>query len=119
MKRLLSITLALSLIGSSAAMAQPYRGGHGSNGYNNHRSYSAPYRGNYGRGYRDNSGAVAAVGVGILALGLFGALASQNSYSNGYYAAPPPPPYGGYGYAPSYGYSYAPSYGYGGGYYGR
>jgi hypothetical protein len=122
MKRLLSITLALSLIGSSAAMAQPYRGG--SYGHDN-RHYSAPYRGghgyDYGRGYgyRDNGGAVAAVGIGILALGLFGALASQNNqYSNGYYA-PPPPPYGGYGYAPSYGNSYAPTYGYGGGYYGR
>lgn len=113
MKRLLSITLALSLIGSSSAMAYGYQGG----GYRaGSHSYSAPYRGGYG--YRDHSrNAAAAVGVGILALGLFAALASQNNrYSDGYYAPPPPRygygGYGGYGSTPSYG------YGYGGGYYG-
>jgi hypothetical protein len=39
------------------------------------------------------------VGVGILALGLFAALASQHDndhYSSSYYAPPPRPGYGGY-----------------------
>jgi hypothetical protein len=109
MKRLLSVTLALALLGSSAAMAQPYsRGGDYRQGY----THAAPYRGGYGYGYRDHRGgnAAAAVGVGILALGLFGALASQNDhyYDRGYYAPPPPPPppaYYGYG-APGYGFSF-------------
>jgi hypothetical protein len=114
MKRLLSVTLALALLGSSAVMAQPYsRGGDYRHGY----THSAPYRGGYGYGYRDHRGsdAAAAVGVGILALGLFGALASQNDhyYDRGYYAPPPPPSPAYYGYrAPSYGYG-VPGYGYG------
>jgi hypothetical protein len=109
MKRLLSIGLALSLLGSSAAIAREpahdYR--HSSYGH------SAPYRGGYG--YRDNG--AAAVGVGILALGLFGALAAQNNnhYDRDYYAPPPNYGYGGYGYN-----SYGPAYGYGGSFhYGR
>ena len=111
MKRVLSIGLALSLLGSSAAMA--YERGHD---YRNSYGHSAPYRGGYG--YRDNNnGAAAAVGIGILALGLFGALAAQNNshYDRGYYAPPPRYGYGNYGYN-----SYGPAYGYGGSYrYGR
>src|SRR5258705_13362429 len=91
MKRVISIALALTLMGTSVAMARGYQGG----GYGDHRGYngySTPYRGGYG--YRDRSNnTAAAVGVGILALGLFAALASQHnndSYSSGYY--PPPPP---------------------------
>jgi hypothetical protein len=108
MKRLLSITLALSLLGSSAAFAHDsYRGGD----YRHSYERSAPYHGGYGYGYRHDNGAntAAAVGVGILALGLFAALASQHNddyYNNRYYAPPPPPPpsYGyGYGYNPGYG----------------
>jgi hypothetical protein len=125
MKRLLSIALALTLMGSSVAMAHGYQGG----GYGDRRGYngySAPNRDGYG--YRDRSNTpAAAVGVGILALGLFAALASQHNndrYSSGYYA--PPPRYGdygpGYGSSPGYGYGYGSSpgygYGYGGGYYG-
>ena len=114
MKRLLSITLALTLMGTSAAVAHGYQGGYGDRrGYN---GYSAPYRGGYE--YRDrNNNTAAAVGVGILALGLFAALASQHNsdpYSSGYYA--PPPRYGYSGYGPGYGST--PGYGYGGGYYG-
>ena len=111
MKRLLSITLALSLLGSSVAMANGYQGG----GYGEHRGngYSTPYRGGYG--YRDRGdNTAAAVGVGILALGLFAALASQHNndhYSSGYYA-PPPPRYG-YSGNPGYGYGYGGYYGYG------
>ncbi len=100
MKRLLSVALALTLMGSSVAMARGYQGGgysdrHGYNGY------SAPNHGGYG--YRDRgNNTAAAVGVGILALGLFAALASQHNndhYASGYYA--PPPRYGDYG--PGYG----------------
>ncbi len=109
MKRLLSITLALTLLGSSVAMAHGYQGSdYGDRrGYN---GYSAPYRGGYGYRDRDNN-AAAAVGVGILALGLFAALASQHNdhYSSGY---APPPRYSGYG--SGYGYSPGYSYGYGG-----
>jgi hypothetical protein len=111
MKRILSIGLALSLLGSSAAFAHDSaRDGRGSYGH------SAPYRGGYAHRDRDNNGAAAAVGLGILALGVFGALAAQNNshYDRDYYA--PPPSYG-YG---NYGYSYGPSYGAGGSYrYGR
>ena len=116
MKRLLSITLALTLLGSSVAMAHGYQGSdYGDRrGYN---GYSAPYRGGYGYRDRDNN-AAAAVGVGILALGLFAALASQHDndhYSRGYNAPPPRYGYGGYapGYNPGYGYGYGGYYGYG------
>jgi hypothetical protein len=118
MKRLLSIALALTLMGSSVAMARGYQGGgysdrHGYNGY------SAPNHGGYGYRDRDNN-AAAAVGVGILALGLFAALASQHDndrYSSGYYAPPPRSGYGaygpGYGSSPGYGSGYGGYYGYG------
>jgi len=95
MKRLLSITLALSLLGSSAAMAHGYPGGGA------HRAYGPSY--GYSYGYRDNNNA-AALGAGILALGLFAALASQNNndyYGRGYNA--PRRVYGGYGYNRGYG----------------
>lgn len=107
MKRLLSIGLVLSLIGSSAAMARETGHDYGRSSYGHSYGYSAPYRGGYGYRHNDN-GAVAAVGVGILALGLFGALAAQSNgyngyYDRGYYA--PPPSYG-YGYRYN---SYGPS----------
>jgi hypothetical protein len=105
MKRLISIGLALSLLGSSAAFAHDSgRDSHGS------YSHSAPYRGGYG--YRDNNGAAAAVGLGILALGVFGALAAQNNshYDRSYYAPPPRYDYGNYGHS-NYGYNYGPNYG--------
>lgn len=118
MKPLLSIALALTLMGSSVAMARGYQGGgysdrHGYNGY------SAPNRGGYE--YRNRSDdTAAAVGVGILALGLFAALASQHDsdhYSGGYFAPPPRPGYGGsgsgYGSSPGYGNGYGGYYGYG------
>jgi|HubBroStandDraft_6_1064221.scaffolds.fasta_scaffold347488_2 hypothetical protein len=116
MKRLLSIALALTLMGSSVATARGYQGGDYSDrhGYN---GYSAPNRGGYG--YRDRSNdTAAAVGVGIVALGLFAALASQHDsehYSGGYYAPPPRPGYSGYGYGsgPGYRNGYGGSYGYG------
>jgi hypothetical protein len=87
---------------SSYGHAAPYRGG-----YDNRGSYD-----NRGYGYRHNdNGTAAAVGVGILALGLFGALAAQSNGYNGYYER------GYYGPPQSYGYSYG--YGYNGYRYGR
>jgi hypothetical protein len=98
MKRLLSIALALTLMGSSVAMARGYQGGGGYGDRHGNNGYSVPYRGGYGYRDRDNN-AAAAVGIGILALGLFAALASQHDndhYSSSYYAPPPRPGYGGY-----------------------
>lgn len=118
MKRLLSIALALTLMGTSVAMARGYQGGsYGDRGYNGYNGYSTPYRGGNAYRERNNDGAVA-VGAGILALGLFAALASHNSdhYSSSYYAPPPRSGYGGYG--PGYGSNPGYGYGYGGGYYG-
>jgi hypothetical protein len=110
MKRLISITLALTLLGSSVAMARGYQDGYGD--HRGYGGYSTPYRGGYGYHDRGNDTA-AAVGVGILALGLFAALASQ--HNNDHYAPPPRYSYGGYGS----GYGSSPGYGYGyGGYYG-
>ena len=65
MKRVLSITTALLLLGSTAAMAQGYRGS-----YNNYRDY----------GYHDRGGNVAgaAIGAGILGFALGGAVLPMN-----------------------------------------
>jgi hypothetical protein len=100
MKRLIAAGLALSLLGSSAAMANDY----GRN-YGHTYGHAAPYRGDRGYRYRDNGNAAAAVGIGILALGLFGALAAANNNHYDY----------GYSYTPSYANGYGPS---NGGYYG-
>ena len=98
MKKLLSIALALALVGGSATASMA----HGRPGYGPpvHRSYHAkPY--GYGYGYRrDNS--AAALGIGLLAFGLIATLAAQNNARNSYgpppgYYGPPPAPYG---YAP-------------------
>jgi hypothetical protein len=86
MKRLISATLAVLLLGSSVAMAQDYRG------YApDHRAYSrSEYRG------RD-SNPMAAIGVGLTALGVFAAIASNHDYHPAYYN-------GGY-YARDHGYA--------------
>ena len=95
MKKLLSVTLALALLGGStmAAMA------HGRYGPPVHRGY---YAQSYGYGYRRHDNSAAALGIGLLAFGLIATLAAQNNARAygpppGYYGPPPPPPYG-YGY---------------------
>lgn len=101
MKRLLSATLAgtlaLSLVGATAASAQSFRhGGHGySRGYNGY---------GYGYGHRNNDGALLGLGIGLFALGAIAAASSRDRYEDRYYDrydyGPPPPSYryGGYGY---------------------
>ena len=92
MKRLICATLALTLLGATAASAGPYnRGG----GYH-HR--------HHGGGGRDN-GALIGLGIGLFALG---AIAASSQRDRGYdryddrydYGPPPPPP----GYGQRYGY---------------
>ncbi len=70
MKRLISATLALILLGSTAAMAQDYR----ANGYApDHRAYAAPYR-------ERNANPAAAIGVGLAAIGMFAAIANHHEH---------------------------------------
>jgi hypothetical protein len=78
MKRLLSATLALSLLGATAASAAPY--GYGDQGYSD--GYSNSYRDD---GYRDrgtDNGPAIAAGIGLLAL--VAIMASQNHRHDGY-----------------------------------
>ena len=105
MKRILSVLMALALVGGSttAALANG-RPGYDRPGYDRHAGYryAQPYGNGYGYrdGYRrDNS--TAALGFGLLAFGLIATLAAQNNHRD----------YNG----PGYGYSAQP-YGYGGGY---
>ena len=99
MKRLLSAalagTMALSLLGATAASAQSYRhGGFGHGGYS---------RGWHGR---DNTGALVGLGIGLFALGAIAAASSHDRYYDRYEYGPPPPPPP----PPAYGYGYR--YGY-------
>jgi hypothetical protein len=77
MKKFLSITLALALLGGSTTAALA----HGRPGYGPpiHRGYYAqPYGYGHGYGYRrDNS--AAALGMGLFAFGLIATLAAQNN----------------------------------------
>ena len=97
MKKLLSVTLALALLGGSTTAALA----HGRYGPPVHRGYYAqPY---YGYGYRRHDNGAAALGIGLLAFGLIATLAAQNNARAygpppGYYSPPPPPPPYGYGY---------------------
>ena len=98
MKKLLSVTLALALLGGSATAAMA----HGRYGPPVHRGhYAQPY--GYGYGYRRHDNSAAALGIGLLAFGLIATLAAQNSARAygpppGYYGPPPPPAPYGYGY---------------------
>jgi hypothetical protein len=103
MKRLLSAltagTMALSLLGATAASAQPFRHG-GFGGY--HGGYGGYRGGWHGRG--DNTGALVGLGIGLFALGAIAAASSHHDryYDRYDYGPPPPPPAYGYGYG--YGY---------------
>ena len=105
MKRLISAAIALTLLGTAAASAQPYRhGGYGYGGYGR-GGYS---HGDYGRGWHgrgDNDGALIGLGIGLFALGAIAAASSHDRYYDRYDYGPPPPP-------PSYGYDRGYSYGY-------
>ena len=99
MKRLISAltagTLALSLLGATAASAQSYRHGGYHGGWHD--------RGWHGRG--DNSGALIGLGIGLFALGAIAASSHNDRYYDRYEYGPPPPP------PPAYGY-YGERYGY-------
>jgi hypothetical protein len=98
MKRLITTltasALALSLVGATAASAQPYRHGGGYHGGWHDRGW-------HGRG---NDGALIGLGVGLFALGAIAAASSHDRYYDRYEYGPPPPPppppayYGRYGY---------------------
>ena len=99
MKKLLSVTLALALLGGSTTGALA----HGRHGPPVHRGYYAPHSYSYGSRRHDNT--AAALGIGLLAFGLIATLAAQSNARAygpppGYYAPPPPPP------PPPYGYGY-------------
>jgi hypothetical protein len=89
MKRLICAALALSMLGATAASAQPYR--HGGYGYG----------GSWHR--HDDTGALVGLGLGLFALGAIVAASNHDrSYDRYEYAPPPPPPPAYYG--PAYGY---------------
>ena len=79
MKRLVSAALALSLLGATAAVADPYD--HGNRGYND--SYGRQDRDGYHRDHRNNDGTAVVAGLSILALAAI--LASQNHHQHRYY----------------------------------
>jgi opacity protein-like surface antigen len=90
MKRLICATLALSLLGATAASAQPFHGGYGHGGYGYH-----------GGGWHGRGAGLIGLGVGLLALGAVAAASEHDRYYDRYdYGPPPPPPpaYGRYGY---------------------
>lgn len=95
MKRLICSALALSMLGATAASAQPYR--HGGFGY----------RGGW-HGHND-TGALVGLGLGLFALGAIAAASSHDRYDDRFEYGPPPPPppppaYYGPAYGPAYGY---------------
>ena len=95
MKRLIAASLALTLLGSAAASAQPY--------------YHGGFGGGYHRGgwHGRNDGALIGLGIGLFALGAIAASANHDRYYDRYEYGPPPPP------PPAYGYGYNRGYGYG------
>src|ERR1700691_3967368 len=77
MKRLICATVALSLLGATAAFAEPYHHG----GFGN--------RGWHGRGA---GGALIGLGVGLFALGAIAAASDHDRYYDRYPYEPPAPP---------------------------
>jgi hypothetical protein len=110
MKRLVCAALALSLIGSTAAVAQPYGRSGGWGGYSHQ---------DHGRG---DNGAGLAVGLGVGLFALAAIAASQHhdrgydGYDNHGYGYGGGSHYNQGGYTPRYGGGYSSSYGYDGGY---
>ncbi len=90
MKRLIAASLALSLLGATAASAAPFHHG-GFGGYHN---------GWHGRG---DNGALIGLGVGLFALGAIAAASDHDRYYDRYEYGPPPPPPPAY-YGQRYGY---------------
>ena len=87
MKRLLSAALALTLLGGSAAYADPHGYGHRDNYYGERHHWR----------HHDDTGAAVAAGVGIFAL--MAILASQDrERRDAQYQGPPPPNYPDNGY---------------------
>jgi hypothetical protein len=76
MKRLIAATLALTMLGSTAAMAHDYRG-YGYHGYRHHK-------------HHDNLGPAIAVGLGVAALAIIASSQSDHDRyeRRGYYYAP-------------------------------
>ena len=75
MKRLICTALALSMLGATAASAQPFRhGGYG-----------------YGGGWHrhDDTGALIGLGVGLFALGAIAAASDHDRYDDRYQYGPP------------------------------
>lgn len=96
--RLIAGTLAVALLGTTAASADPYGRGGYRGGWHD--------RGWHGRG--DNTGALIGLGIGLFALGAIAASSQHDRYYDRYEYGPPPPPppppaYYGRGY---YGYDY-------------
>ncbi len=109
MKRLVSATLALTLLGGSAAVAAPSDRG-GNQGYDS--GYGNAYRGDNYRGHNGSNGGAIVAGVGILTLAAI--LASQHRhhyYHYGWYKGDGDR-YGYYnGYNGGYGAQYGNRYG--------
>ena len=86
MKRLVCAALVLSMLGTTAASAQPF------------------HRGGYGYGWhnRDDTGTLIGLGVGLFALGTIAGVSDHDRYNDRYAYGPPPPPPPAYG--PGYGY---------------
>ena len=97
--RLIASTLALSLLGATAASADPYH--HGGFGYR------GGYHGGW-HGHGDNTGALVGLGIGLFALGAIAASSQHDRYYDRYeYGPPPPPPPPPPAYGPRYyGYDY-------------
>ncbi|MBU3079218.1 hypothetical protein [Sphingomonas quercus] len=105
-KAIAALLLGATIAGAAATPAEAARYyGRGGHGYGYSRGYHGGY---YGRGYYPRRGVStgAAVGLGLLGVGIGAAIASQPRYYGGapaygyvgpsyydsYYAPPPPPP---------------------------